>query len=350
MMKRVYFAALTALILTVSSCIPRDQEQTLSDTPQRVEPVQVITLDYQTIARTVDYTSTLMAWEELHLAPASPGRIEGIYVEVGNRVAKGDVLVQMDRTQLLQAEVQLVTLETDFKRMDTLQKVGSIPQQQYDQMKAQLDIARNNVAFLRENTQLQAPFSGVVSGKYFEPGEMFSGAPNPMVGKAAVLSLVQIDRLKTIVPVSERYFPMVKAGQEAAITLDLYPERVFAGNVFRIHPTIDPASRSFNVEIRLNNPENLLRPGMFCRVSLDIEEIQAILVPSIAVLKLQGSNERFLFIEENGVARRISVVMGRRYDDLVEVISEELKQGDQIIVSGQARLLNGMKVEVVKSN
>lgn len=349
-MKRISIVAIMAYTVMMVSCMSGNQEQIIDDSTDMSEPVQAITLDFQTIARTIDNTATLLANEELHLAPASPGRIENIYVEVGTRVARGDVLVQMDRTQLQQAEVQLANLEADFNRMDTLQKVGSIPQQQYDQMKAQLDIARNNVAFLRENTQLQAPFNGVVSGKYFEPGEMFSGAPHPMIGKAAILSLVQINRLKIIAPVSERYFPMVTTGQEAKITLDLYPGRVFTGKVFRIHPTIDPASRSFKVEIRLNNPDNLLRPGMFCRVSLDIEEIQAILVPSIAVLKLQGSNERFLFTVENGLARRISVEMGRRYDDLVEVVSEELEQGDQVIVSGQARLLDGMKVEVINSN
>ena len=347
MMKRFNIAVFILLGMTLTSCMQGTQEQVVNEPTERIEPVEIITLDFQSIARTIDYSSTLLAYEELHLAPASPGRIEAINAEVGNRVAKGDVLVQMDKTQLHQAEVQLATLSADFKRLDTLQKVGSIPQQQYDQLEAQLEIARNNIAFLRENTQLRAPFTGVVSGKYFEPGEMFSGAPNPMIGMAAVLSLVQIDRLKTIVPVSERYFPMLKSGQKATITLDLYPGKIFTGQVLRIHPTIDPMSRSFNVEIVLNNPENLLRPGMFCRVSLDIEEIRAKLVPSIAVLKLQGSNERYIFIEDNGVAKRISVAIGRRYDDLVEVNSNDLKQGDHIVVSGQARLLDGMKVEVV---
>lgn len=346
-MKRLFFWITIPALLTLS-CSQARKDQTVADVPERIEPVRIIKLDVQTISRTVDYTATLLAFEEIHLAPASPGRIENIYVEVGSRVAKGDVVVQMDRTQLQQAEVQLRTLETDFKRLDTLQKVGSIPQQQYDQLKAQVEIARNNVAFLTENTRLRAPLSGVISGKYFEPGEMYSGAPVPTVGKAAIVSLVQLDKLKLIVPVSEKYYPLLKAGIAVSITLDIYPGKAYEGKVFRIHPTIDPTSRTFNVEVAVENRGSELRPGMFCRVSFDLDAFQALVVPANAVLKMQGSNDRYLFVEENGKARRIAVRLGKRYNDQVEVLSDELNHGDNIIVSGQARLLDGMGVTVVK--
>lgn len=312
----------------------------------KAEPVKVMELSFREVTHNVEFTATLQGFEEVHLAPASPGRVEEIYVETGSRVAKGTSLVQMDRTQLHQAEIQLQTLKTDFGRVDTLRKVGSVARQQYDQLKAQLDIAQANVTFLRENTLLKAPFSGVISGKYYEPGEMYSGAPNAMTGKAAILSLVQIDRLKSVVSVSERYFPQIRTGMEVGIKCDIYPDKSFTGKIFRIHPTIDPASRTFNVEITLNNHEALLRPGMFIRTTFDLEKVEAILVPALAVLKMQGSNERYLFIEENGKAKRISVQLGARYDDQVELIADGLKVGDRIIVSGQSRLLDGSNVTV----
>lgn len=329
------------------SCSQSASDQSATQTATRVEPVRILKLDYQTISRSVEYTSTLQAYEEIHMAPAAPGRIEQIFVEVGNRVSKGDILVQMDRTQLHQAEVQLRTMQADFKRFDTLQKVGGIAQQQYDQLKSQLEILQANVDFLKENTRLHAPFSGVISGKYFESGEMYSGAPNTMVGKAAIVSLVQIDRLKAVVPVSERYFPLLKTGMEAVVISDIYPGRVFSGRVYRIHPTVDAASRTFNAEIVIENRDGALRPGMFIRASFDLDQVEALLLPAIAVLKLQGSNDRYLFIEENGKAKRIPVTVGKRYDDNVEVISDILKRGDHIIVSGQARLLDGIAVEVL---
>jgi membrane fusion protein, multidrug efflux system len=311
------------------------------------EIVKVMELQPRTIARSVEYPATLIAWEEVHLAPASPGRIEGIFAHVGDRVAKGTPLVQMDRTQLHQAEIQLKNIEADYRRLDTLAKVGSIAMQQYDQLKTQYDVARSNVDFLKENTRLVAPFSGVISGRYFEPGELYSGAPNTQAGKAAVLSIVQIDRLKAIVALSEGYFPLVKSGMETRLVSDTYKDRTFTGKINRVYPTIDPMNRTFQIEVLVDNREGLLRPGMFSRVTLDLDEEEAILLPSMAVLKMQGSNDRYLFVAENGVARRIAVTVGKRYDDDIEVFSDDLNAGDRVVVSGQARLLDGVAIRVV---
>lgn len=347
-MKKTFGIILSAMVIVAAACSGNDSNKASeqSSGSEKVEMVKVAELSVREVARSVEYTATLQAYEELHMAPAAPGRIESIFVEVGDRVGKGDLLVQMDKTQLHQAEIQLRTLETDFKRFDTLQKVGSVPQQQYDQMKSQLEIARSNVAFLQENTRLRAPFSGVISGKYFESGEMFSGTPVAPVGKAAIVSLVQIDRLKLTVPVSERYFPMIRKGMEATVSCDIYPGKSFTGRIFNIYPTIDAGSRTFNIELAIDNASAILRPGMFSRVSLDLDKEEAILLPAIAVLKMQGSNDRYLFVEDQGTARRVAVTLGKRYNDLIEVYSDVLKKGDKIIVSGQARLLDGMKVKV----
>jgi RND family efflux transporter MFP subunit len=175
---------------------------------------------------------------------------------------------------------------------------------------------------------------------------MYSGAPVAPIGKAAIVSLVQIDRLKTLVPVSEKYFPMIRKGMEVNIGVDIYPGETFKGRVFNIYPTIDAASRTFNIEVAVDNPGGKLRPGMFSRVTLDLDREEALLIPAIAVLKMQGSNDRYLFIEKDNVAKRIPVVIGKRYNELVEVESDQLKKGDLVVVSGQARLLDGMKVKV----
>ncbi len=314
---------------------------------QTVENVKTIRIEKQKIARTIEYSSSIIASEEVHLAPSSPGKIEKIFVEIGDRVKKGDILVQMDRTQLHQAMVNLKNTETDFMRLDTLNKVGSISKQQYDQMKAQYEIAKSNVEFLQENTILQAPFNGVISGKYFEDGELYSGAPNTSAGKAAILSIVQIDPLKVIVNISENYFPFVKEGMNARVTSDLYPEKNITGKVLRVYPTIDPSTRTFTCEIIIDNRNELLRPGMFCRVSLNLGEELALVVPAVAVLKMQGSNERYVFLEEDGIARYVKVTLGKRFDDKLEVISDEIVEGSNLIVSGQARLVDGDRVKVV---
>ncbi len=340
------------LIVTGCSSEPEKGKETGTMSPdsiaeKKVEMVRIMKLEKQVIGRTIEQTSTLIPFEEIHLAPSSPGRVEKIYVEIGSKVSKGDVLVQMDRTQLYQAMVQLNTVETDFKRLDTLNKVGSISKQQYDQVKAQYEIALSNVEFLKGNTRLIAPFDGIISGKYFEDGELYSGTPNTIAGKAAIVSIVQMNPLKAIVSVSENYFPMFTTGMTAQVESDIYPGKIFPGKVFRIHPTIDAATRSFEVEMKVSNPGEKLRPGMFCRVSVEISEVQALVVPAVAILKLQGSNERYVFLEENGKARRITVTLGKRYDDQVEIIAHDIMEGEHLIVSGQSRLLDGVNVKVV---
>ncbi len=309
--------------------------------------VEILELEQQLISRTIEYTSSLIPFEENHLVPSSPGRIEKIYVEIGDRVSRDDLLVQMDRTQLHQAMIQLQNIENDFRRLDTLNKVGSISKQQYDQMKAQYDIAVSNVEFLQENTVLRAPFAGVISGKYYEDGEFYSGTPTTPAGKAAIVSIAQINPMKAEVNISEKYFPMIRTGMDATVTCDIYPGKSFPGKVMMIHPTIDPATRSFTMEIKISNDREMLRPGMFSRVTMKLGEEMALVVPAVAVLKLQGSNERFVFLEENGVARRITVEIGKRFDDKIEVISGQLSAGSRLIVTGQARLIDGDRVQVV---
>ncbi|MDR2563540.1 MAG: efflux RND transporter periplasmic adaptor subunit [Prevotellaceae bacterium] len=310
------------------------------------EKVEVMLVAEQTIDRSVEYPSTLNPFEEIYLVPASPGRIEKIYVEVGNHVSKGQMLVQMDRTQLSQAEVQLQTLKTDYKRLDTLVKLGSIAQQQYDQLKSQYEVAQTNVNFLRENTQLLAPFAGVVAGKYFEDGEMYSGTPNTAANKAAIVYLAQIDNLKALANVPEQYYPQVKTGMTVKITADVYPGQTFEGKVFRIYPIIDAATHSFQVEISVPS-KGLLRPGMFSRVSFELGQVNTIIVPAAAVLKMQGSNDRYVFVARADSAKRIGVRIGKRFDDMVELISDEVKIGDRLVVGGQARLFDGMSIEIV---
>jgi len=344
---RILTILFTLAVAVLASCSQGTQEETsAAGNEQQKEPVEVIKLQPQIIARSVDYPATLEAYEEVHMVPAQPGRIEDIFVEVSDRVTKGTPLVQMDKTQLHQAEVQLQNLKADFNRLDTLKQYGSVAQQQYDQVKTQYEVAKSNVEFLKENTQLLAPFNGVVSGRYFEPGEMYSGTPNTQTGKAAVLSIVQIDRLKAIVPVSEKHFPQIGKGMEKNIKVDIYPENDFTGRIERVHPTIDPANRTFNVEMVINNREGLLRPGMFARITFELDKEEALLLPSMAVLKMQGSNNRYLYVEKDGKAHRISVTIGDRFDDNIEVISDELEMGDNVIISGQSRLLDGVAVEV----
>ncbi len=311
-------------------------------------PVKVLTLGKTKISRTIDYTATILPFEEVNVAPSTPGRIDKIYVEVGDRINKGDDLFLMDRTQLYQQRVQLASLAKDLSRLDTLLKTGSTKQQQYDQLKTQYDVTKTNVDFMETNTLMKAPFNGVVTGKYFEDGEMYSGTPTTSSGRSAVVTVMQISPLKINVGISEQYYPLIKKGMRVDLTADVYPDEKFTGRVFRVAPTINPSTRSFIAEIEVPNRNDLLKPGMFVRISMDLGEVETFVVPASAVLVQEGTNIRFVFIDDNKTAKRVEVSLGKRFDDKVEVISDLLKEGASLVSDGQSKLINGDKIDVIQ--
>ena len=341
---------ISGLILTACSSKknPEAAQNASASAEKAAIPVKVMTPAKTKIARTIDYTATILPFEEVNMAPSTPGRIEKIYVEEGDRVSKGENLFLMDRTQLYQQKVQLASLEKDLSRLDTLLKSGSARQQQYDQMKTQYDVTRTNVEFMEANTLLKAPFNGIVTGKYFEDGELYSGTPTTTSGRSAVVTIMQINPLKVDVGITEQYYPLIRKGMKAEIDADVYPGEKFTGNVFRIAPTINPATRSFIAEIEVPNKNELLKPGMFVRVSMDLGEVETFVVPASAVLLQEGTNVRYVFINENGIAKRTEVVLGKRFNDQLEIISDNLKVGDKLVSEGQSRLLNNDRIEIVQ--
>jgi membrane fusion protein (multidrug efflux system) len=135
---------------------------------------------------------------------------------------------------------------------------------------------------------------------------------------------------------------------KAEIIADVYKNEIFTGTIFRIAPTVNSGTRSFDTELELPNKGDRLKPGMFVRVSLDLGEIEAFVVPANTVLVQEGTNIRFVFVEKNNIAERIEVIIGKRFDDQLEIISDNLKEGDKLVTEGQARLISGDKIEIVK--
>jgi RND family efflux transporter MFP subunit len=159
---------------------------------------------------------------------------------------------------------------------------------------------------------------------------------------------MQMNPLKVNVNISEQYYPLIKRGMKASITADVYKNETFTGSVFRVAPTVNAATRSFTVELELPNRNDLLKPGMFARVSMDLGEVETFVVPANTVLVQEGTNLRYVFVEDNNSAKRIEVIIGKRFDDQLEIISETLKEGDKLVTEGQSRLINGEKIEIVK--
>lgn len=337
----------TIALAMLAGCSGNKNKASQKDVDEAI-PVKVQKLERTDIAKTLDYAANLEADKQVFYAPAATGRIEKIYVEVGDRIKKGQLLVEMDKTNLIQAEVQLKNLETEYNRAVQLNKTGSISKQAYDAAVTQYEVAKSNVAFLKENTRMEAPFDGIVTGKYFEDKELYTGGSFGGATKPSVIAIEKINPVKAYVNLSEQYYLTVKPGTKVQLKSNIYPDRVFEGTVSIVYPSIDPASRTFTVEVKIPNSDEALRPGMYGTINFFIGNTETVVAPAIAVLKLQGSNDRYVFLNKDGKAKRVAVKLGRRFEDQVELISNDIHEGDELVVVGQGRLVDGSPISITK--
>ena len=342
MNKAIRTVTIIAAVASLVACGGKGGDNAATTTKKEAEKVKVQTLENERIAKTLELSSTLEGYETMNISPSITGHIEHIYVEVGSRVQRGTMLVRMDQTQLNTTRINLASTKTELERVTALKASGSVSQQVYDQTKAGYDQLVETERFQNENTFVKAQFAGVISAKNYEDGEMYTGAP--------ILTLTQISRLKAIINIPESYFPMVKQGMKVDVVSDIYPDEVFPATIEIVYPTIDPQSHTFQAKLNIPNGGEKIRPGMYVRTRLAVGEVDAIVVPYQSVLKLTGSNDRYVFVNDGGQARRVAVTLGQRFDDRIEIIPVEanaMKAGDQLVITGQARLVDGNKLEIV---
>jgi RND family efflux transporter MFP subunit len=343
-MNKLMHAALgTFIIVSMIGCSKATKQKEVN-----TQMVRVLTLEKQEISRAIEFPSTLESKNEVNLVPASPGKIDHILVKIGDHIKKGQLVVQMDPTQLITARIQFENLQSDMRRVEALRQSGTITQQSFDQTKSQYDLNKTNLAYMEKNVNLRSPINGVVSAKNFENQEMYSGSSVSQTGKAAIVTLVEMNPLKAIVDIPESYLPQIKSGMQVTVTSDVFPNKVLQAHVVRIYPTIDESTLSVKVEIEVPNASEMLRPGMFCRATIDFGKVNALVVPYQAVLKMQGSDERYVFLEKNGKSERVIVKLGERFNDKTEIISDKIAEGDHLIVVGQNRLIGGDLITVVQ--
>ena len=333
-MKKILFYSLAALTLVACGSETTTEEQ------ERVEQVRTTVLQPREIEREISVSTNLQGYLTLNVAPSLTGKIEHIFCEVGDHVAAGQDLVYMDQTQYKTTKISLTNLETEKNRVEMLLKTGSATQQQFDQLEAQYNSTKEQLDFLRTNTYFKAPFAGVIAAKNYEDGELYSGQP--------IMVLTQIDKLKALVAIPENYFPRFKAGMKLTLTSEIYPDQVFPATVEVVYPTIDAASHTFQVKIVIPNGKNLLRPGMYVTTTIGLGKAHTIVAPYQAVEKLVGANDRYVFLNENGRAKRVSVELGQRFDQEIELISPEIVPGVEMVTTGQHKLVDGVKLNVVE--
>ena len=332
---------LVALLLTVvmSSCTGGKDKAAVKQEDEKPR-VKVADVTARPVDQIQDYTATVEAEVKNNIAPSSPVRIDRILVEVGDRVSKGQKLVQMDAANLTQTKLQLDNQKIEFNRIDELYKVGGASKSAWDAQKTQLDVSRATYKNLQENTQLLSPITGIVTARNYDSGDMYSGG-------SPIFTVEQIRPVKLLINVSESLFTKVKKGKDVDIRLDVYGDEVFKGKVSLVYPTIDPNTRTFPVEIKIDNNDERVRPGMFARVTIGFGTQNHVVAPDLAIVKQSGAGDRYIYVYKDGKVYYEKVELGRRMGNKYEVISG-VNSGDQVVISGQSRLNNGMEVEIEK--
>ena len=328
-----------AVIMTAGCGNTSTKKAEAVEVPVADPTVSVAQVFVREVPQEAVYTSTVQAYVKNNIAPQMAGRITKINVEIGDFVKEGQVLAEIDKAQLLQAQLQLQNQEVELQRLKTLYEEGGLSQSDYDAIELQYNVAKTQVDNLIENTTLRSPINGVVSARNYDVGDMYAMS-------MPIFTVEQIVPVKLLIGVSETDYSKVKKGDSVTVTADAIPDKTFYGKVNRIYPTVDPATRTFTVEVKIDNSYRTLRPGMFARATVNFGSNNNVVIPDVAVVKQQGSGERFVYVlnEDNTVTYK-KVVLGRRMGAEYEVL-EGLQDGDKIVIGGQIRLKDGVKVIV----
>ncbi|MDZ7290230.1 MAG: efflux RND transporter periplasmic adaptor subunit [candidate division KSB1 bacterium] len=368
MRRTISFVLLTGLILFSASCRQ-------SDSDAKVEPsipVEVMTVSLGEVVQTLNYYGDIKAENEVKVFSKIPDRIEKFFVDAGDRVSKGAPIAQIVATTIeqavRQAEAALVAVRTqeanlqvEYERVARLYREQSISKQQYDaietQYKAtQAQAQQAEAALASARSQLRdatvtAPIAGIIGKRYYEAGDMATPT-------LPLVSVVQMDRVKITFGATEQDLAKLALGQKAVVHVKPYPDRDFTGTVAKISPVLDPLTRMAEIEVLLDNPGHLLKPGMYAQAQITTGILKDVLVvPRYAVIENTSlervggkdivSKNYYVFVVAGGkaVQRKLEVIyLNHEY----LAVSSGIAIGEKLVIVGQNNLREGMPVTIVR--
>ncbi len=345
----VIAAVLVGLAAYKISSNKSKQEAEVAEVAKEVDKinVNVITVQYESI--NTDYTAngTFLPKQEMNQSSEISGRIVNVLVKEGSRVGAGQVVATIKKdaieVDMSQAQNNLQNAIIDNQRYENAFKTGGVTKQQLDNSRLQLKNAQAAVraqSVRVNNAAVRAGISGTINKRMVEPGAVVSpGTP--------MFEIVNINSLKLSVLVDESQVGKIQLGQQVAINVNVLPEDSFSGRITFIAPKSD-ASLNFPVEIEVQNRGNL-KAGMYAtaifQTNNGAETQNMLTVPATAFVNGVSSGQ--IFVAQNGVAKLIKVTPGKVYGDKVQILNG-LKNGDQVITSGQINLDNGSKINIIK--
>lgn len=331
-----------ALLLLVVSCKGKKEESKAEEAIQ----VKVETIAMSAATGEHNYVGTVEENTGSSLSFSVMGTVEKVLIDEGQSVSKGQLLAVLNKATLKNtytvALSSLKQAEDAYKRLTLLHENGSLPEIKYVEIQTQLQQAQAAESIAKKNLHdcnLYAPFSGVIARRSIEPGM------NVMPGIES-LKLVTIDKVNVKVSVPENEIARIKKGATAQVNVAALDHKSFEGKIEIKGVIANPLSHTYEVKVKLNNPHRELMPGMVCEVYISSPDQQqgGILVPNSAI-QILDSGERFVWLARDGKATRRIVVVGGLTNQGV-VITNGLTSGDQVIIEGNQKVSEGMKIAV----
>jgi RND family efflux transporter MFP subunit len=309
----------------------------------------------------------LIGLQTVDIAPRTAGRLLSVNVQLGDRVRRGQVMAKVEDREIVeqvrqaesaqevskatirQREADLKVAELNFERSKNLFQRQLLAKQslddaesrymsavaQFDLSKAQLNQNDSRLQELKinlQNTSVTSPVDGFVGKRSVDPGAMVNTG-------TAIASVVDISRLRLVVNVVEKDLRMVSAGDRAEVEVDAYPGEKFQGKIARVAPVLDPATRTATMEVEIPNGDNKLKPGMYARINLTVEDRKnALVVPKNAVIDFENQRGVWTPNDENR-AKFVPVKLGIEGSETMEILSG-LSDGDKFVTTGAAAVKN----------
>jgi len=354
-MKKISIALLLVFVITLSFCAKKKEAVGLQQKPLLVK---VELPQKGTLAKYFNYKGTVSAWKTANIAPDASGRVGRILKKQGDKVAQGELLATLDMTSLelmqKQARAAMAVAQTAYQnaklneeRMKKMLENKAISSMQYENTKLALDAADTQaksakanldlVDYTAKNAYMKAPFAGIIAAKNMEEGDMI----NPMMGMGqSILTLMDLSKVKVTVDAPAEEIERIRIGQKCLVKISSRPGETFSGEVFSKNLAADPLSKTFKVEVKIDNPEMKIKAGVYADISIEyVHKENVYLLPLSALL----AGDKEVMVNENGVAHKRAIGIGLKNGKNFEVTSG-VRPDELVIIEGNYDLKEGTAV------
>lgn len=334
--------------------IKTQQWQAMSEMQAQAEPPATVATSRvreESWQPALDSVGSLVAMNDVSVTTEVPGIVDEIKFSSGQRVEKGDVLLQLDddvdRAQLASLQVDLQLAQVQFDRAAKLVKERTVSQSEYDEARYRLESAKANLASSQAQMikkRIRAPFSGLIGIRQVDLGEYLPAG-------AEIAPLQSLDPIYVDYTLPERYLADISVGQAIELQVQAYPNETYGGEIQALNPGINPGTRSIHIRGILDNPAGLLRPGMFAEVDTQLPQRDAVLtLPEQSIIYAPYGDSVFVVQEKDDqkIVQRRQIITGDVRNGRIEIV-DGLEAGDEVVIAGQVKLRNDQPVQIDNS-